>query len=175
MKKAMVAFLCGAGVVALVVAAEAAAAKKKKVSRPKYSNARHGFSIETPLFADVPKGKSLTLAAFKAPVSKASSSNVNILIQKRSTSIDAYDKLTLKELNAMGVTINSKKRSKVGGLDALHLDCEGKMVGRELRFLSLAVFKKDEVVLVTCTALKSEFKGVEKEFRACLASFKLTP
>lgn len=174
MKKTLIAFLCGAAVVALVVAAEAAAAKKK-VARPKYSNARHGFSMETPLFPDVPKGESFALAAFKAPARKAFASNVNIRIQKRSSTVDAYEKLTLKGLKGIGGTLKGKKRFKLGGLDALSMDYEAKLAGRELRFLQLAVFKKGEVVLVTCTALKSEFKSVEKEFRACLASFKLTP
>lgn len=61
----------------------------------------------------------------------------------------------------------------VSGREALIFEYEGSPEGEALRFLALAVFDLDRVFLVTCAASSDMFPNYEKEFRACIESFRV--
>jgi hypothetical protein len=132
----------------------------------------HGFAIFAPNFPKVPK-QTVIPVMFTGPAEGGFSSNVNITIQPVSTTRKAYHDQSLREFGQLGFKLNSSRDVTVSGKDAIRLDYEGKASGKDLHFLSLAVFDKDRVILVTCTALPDSFAAVEPEFNACLDSFRL--
>jgi hypothetical protein len=145
----------------------------KEPAKSSYANAQYGFSMEPPVFPEVPEDMNIVVALFSAFPKNGFSSNLNVVVQRLKTTADGYAKLTKTEFEALGITVVSEKRLKVSGRDALLLHYKGKMGGRDLQFLALAVIDADRVFLATCTALDADFNTVEPAFRACLESFRL--
>ena len=95
-------------------------------------------------------------------------------VQATRTTLQADLDSSLGQFKQLNIKVNSERRLKVSGLDAIELDYQGNVAGdRELRFFALTVIDKDRVILVTYTATPESFPKLEPEFRASLASFKL--
>jgi hypothetical protein len=139
-----------------------------------YADTVHNFSLEVPRFEAPDQGATVLVAHFFAPPSEGMAPNVNVLVERNAYTAESYKKATLDGMQTMKMTINSQKELKVGGRDALLLDYEGKQGDKAMHWLALAVVEADRVLLTTCTAAKDQFPGFEKQFRACLASFKMT-
>jgi hypothetical protein len=111
--------------------------------------------------------------AMAGPARSGFASNVNVTVQRVTTSREKFRDLSVKQFQMLRFKINSEQNLTISGKDAILFDYEGNMEGKDLRFLALAVVDTDRVFLTTCTALKSRFQEDEPEFRACLDSFKL--
>jgi hypothetical protein len=154
--------------------AATAFSRPERLPSSSYTDGVHGFSIRPPEFPIDPQGINVTPVMFFAAPENGFSSNVNVGVQKVSMTADAYYDLSIKQFKTAGLTVNSDSRTKVSGKDAIRLDYEGTLQGRELRWLALAVVEKERVILVTATSPKASFEKYEKQFRACLDSFKLS-
>ena len=138
-----------------------------------YKDGLYGFTIQAPGFPDAPAGSGAVPVMFLGPGEDGFSSNVNVGVQKTATTADAYAALSRKQFEAAGFKVNSETKARVSGKDAVLWDYEGKAQGRELRWLAMAVVDRDRVFLITGTATRDGFGKIEKEFRACLESFRL--
>jgi len=162
------------GLAAALAAAGTVLAAQALERKPSvYTDGLYGFSIQAPAFPKAGKGSNVVPAILLGPAHGGFSSNVNVMIQHVVTTRDAYRQLSLGQMKAAGFKVLSDRDETVSGKEAIRCDYEGSQAGRDLRFLVLAVMDGDRVFLVTCTALKDEFGDYQKEFEACLGSFKL--
>lgn len=138
-----------------------------------FTDGLYGLSIRPPRFSEPADGASVTRAFFAAPPSSNFAANVNVFIQKRTTTLDEYLKTSAEEFERLKFKMISETRGKVSGRDAVTVDYEGTLQGRELRWHAVVVVEKTRVIQVTCTALKTNFEDYEKEFKDCLESLSL--
>lgn len=99
---------------------------------------------------------------------------MGVQIQEVRITREAFIDLTKQQFDAAGVTLRSSSKREVSGRPAVMFDYEGQLTGRSLRFLQMAVFLPERVLLLTYTAPMSSFPGLEAEFRRSLETFKLT-
>jgi hypothetical protein len=110
---------------------------------------------------------------FFAPAENGFAPNLGVMVQASPMGLEAYAELSRGQFKELKVTVNAETRLKVAGRDALLWDYQGKMQGRELRFLALAVPDKGRVFLATFTSTTEAFAKHEKAARASLDSFTL--
>lgn len=143
-----------------------------------YRDATYGFSIE-PLEPPAPKTQAVAIQTQRLimllPPEKGFSSNINVMILPQETTRDAYIDVSKKELEALSATLLAEESLTVTGRDAVLLEYEMELSGRELHFLALSVIETDRVLLITCTAPKATFAKYEANFRKSLKSFLLEP
>jgi hypothetical protein len=166
--KNLVVAVAGLLLLGTVMAAPAGAPR-----RSVYNDANYGFSLDAPAFSSAGKGQTVVPVILTGPNVNGFASNVNVVVSSITTTRKGYRDLTLAGMKQANMKINEDRDVTVSGRDAIRYDYEGKNGGKEVHFLALAVIDKDRVVVVTCTALASEFKAMEPEFRACLDSFQL--
>lgn len=152
----------------LVVAQAPPAARQ-----PNYIDSTYGFSFASPAFPQAGAGQPAVPVIVAGPTVDGFASNVNVNIQQLATTRQGYIDLSLGQLRQLGFKINSTTEVTVSGKEGVRFDYEGKLGGRELHCLALAVVEKERVVLVTCTAQATAYQAIEPEFRACLDSFRL--
>ncbi len=152
-----------------------AVAQQATKARPTYVDPVRGFSIESPRFPQPAAVPLLTPVMFFAPAENGFASNVNVTIQPKKSTLKAYRDETLAYLKEQGIKVRAQHEVTVAGREALELDYDGESQGKSMRFLQLAVFDLDRVLLVTCTAPSATFGKYEPEFRASLASLKILP
>lgn len=140
---------------------------------PTYKDDVYRFSVDAPKFPKPPSGQSAVPVAFVGHPEDGVSPNVNVLVLNAGVSAEQYRTMTLDQFKKAGHKVNAESKKKVSGRDAYQWDYEGAQQGKELRFLALAVSDRDKVFLITCTSVKSRFDRHQKEFQACLDSFKL--
>jgi hypothetical protein len=138
-----------------------------------YQDSVYGFSINAPAFPAAGKGANVVPVVMMAPADEGFSSNVNVSVQTVAVSRDAYRDLSTAQFKQAGWKVNAQRNATVSGKDAIFWDYEGTQGGKELRWLALTVVDTDRVYIITCTALKEAFPKYEKEFQACLNSFRL--
>lgn len=130
----------------------------------------YGFSVALPAF---PKqddaGVAVTPITFTGPIHDGKVPSCNVQIQNMDATLDDFRTQSLGQFKALGVTLESEKRRKVSGKDALLLVSSG----RDVKILSLAVEVRRSIYLVTCLASISQFPTYEKVFRDLLDSFAI--
>jgi len=149
----------------------ALACPESRLASPDYTSEVYGFALTPPAFPKAQSGAAVAAIFFAAPEASFSA-NVNVAVQMQSVGLDAYRQTTLAEMEKASLTVNSQSALRISGRDALRIDYEGNLQSRKMRWLALAVLEKDHVLLVTCTALKENFEHYEKDFHACLDSFR---
>ena len=149
------------------------AAQEPAPPQSNYTDSTYGFAIDAPAFPKAGPGQPGVPVIMSGPAADGFASNVNVNIQQVATTRKEYLEQSLDQMRQVGLKVHSTSDVTVSGRDAIRLDYEGTISGRELHFLALAVIEKDRVVLVTCTALAKAFKEVEPAFRASLDSFRL--
>jgi len=155
-----------------VIGAGAAWAAAVAVHKPSvYQDGLYGFSLQGPAFPAAEKGSNVTPVMLLGPAQNGFAGNVNVMVQQVAVTRDAYRKISTDGFKAAGFKVNADRNMTVSGKDAILFDYEGTQQGLQLRFLALAVIDKERVFVVTGTALKDSFP--EKEFMACLNSFRL--
>ena len=162
-----------AGAVLALTASDLSARQDAAAKASVYTNAAYGFSLTPPTFDKPAKESGAQTAMFFAPVRNAFAANLGVNVQETKMSLDDYIELSKKQFAAAELTMISETRKKVSGRDAVAWEYEGTMKGRALRWSALAVSDPGRVYLLTGTAAKADFELVEKEFKACLESFKL--
>jgi len=139
-----------------------------------YADPYFGFTLAAPAFPGGDSVPAVIPVMMFGPSQGGFSSNVNVTVQRRKTTRDAYHTQMLAEFKAAGLTLNATRNVTVSGKDAIQMDYQGTMGGRALRWLVLAVIDTDRVLLVTCTCPQERFAEHKAAFEACLASFRLT-
>ena len=161
--------LAAAGLVLVV----AAAAQAPKDPRSTYSDAVYGFAFDAPRFPPAGADQVAIPVNVSGVGEGGFASNVNVMVQPKAASRKAYRDRAIAQFKQMGLTLHAARDLTVSDRDAALFDYSGRIAGRDLHFLALAVIAKDRVFLVTCTATAGAFKRLEPEFRACLDSFRL--
>lgn len=128
-----------------------------------------GISIEVPLEegAEAPMHQ---VAMFFLPSSDRFAANVNILKQKYSETISAYDKLSTSQFKSLNMTVITRELS---GSEALY-EYKGNSQGRALHWYSRAIKRGAYIYLVTATGLESDWKKQEQELKESVDSFVVT-
>jgi hypothetical protein len=137
-----------------------------------YTSETYGFTFRPPAYPRVQSGMAMT-AMFLAPPEANFSANVNVVVESAPMTLDEHRKMALADLKKASFTVTAESTPMVSGRPAYQVEYEGMLQNRKMRWLALGVLAKDRVYLVTCTALRENFEHYEKEFRACLASFRL--
>lgn len=146
------------------------------VSKPStFVDGQYGYTLTTPRYAAIKPNPSTMTATFYAPVEDSFAANIGVMIQQVRMTREEYRKISLDGFKQANYKVNTERDRKVSGKDAILWDYEGPLQGRDYRYLALAVIGADRVYLVTGTAPKESFSKYEREFRACLDSFRLTP
>lgn len=161
-------------IAALVAASSAAAYQGGAAKRAAYADDVYGFSIDAPRYPGAaPTTGGVVFIAY-GPDKGGFAPNLNVSVQPTATTLKDYDELSTGQFKRIGLKLNARRERKVSGWDAVEYDYEGELrPGQKLRFLSLAVVQPDRVVLATHTIPADAFPGMEAEFRASLASFRL--
>lgn len=165
--------ILGWGLMTLVMAG--AAASESRPAPRKYVDQVQGFSLGVPGAAQSVKERTV-VASFSVGVDDGFVSNVNIIVDPVKTTLAEYMEKSLEELKLRnpGAKYNSIQTIQVSGKPAQLLDIEASGAGRRLRFLQLVVADDDRVFILTCTApAENGFLARQKEFQACVESFRL--
>jgi hypothetical protein len=136
-----------------------------------YVNPTYGFTLRAPGFAELPAGEQATVAMFLAPPTDGDTINVNVIVNRASTTRADWVARSKKEFGEVGFTTIAERNLSVNGWDAVEIEYSGALEGNDFHWLSLSVITNDRVYLVTCTASAPAYAAAEKEFRACLQSF----
>lgn len=148
------------------------AAQEGAPKRSTYTDPTAGFMLAAPAFPKAGPGQLAVPVVMSGPTVDGFASNVNVNIQQIATTRKGYLDLSLGQMRQIGLKVNSHRDLTVAGKDAIEFDYEGNLGGRDLHFLALAIIEKEQVILVTCTALAASYKEIEPEFKACLESFR---
>ena len=158
----------------LLILSIAWGAEPDKPAGATYTDYDYGFSLALPKFEGRGQQTELLMSYHAAAVG-GFSSNLNIHAQKGKFTRDQYRALSEGQMKQVGFTIHSTEELQVSSADALLLDYEGKLQETPLHWLALAVIRDDHVLLVSCTAMESQFPMVKEQFLNSLKTFKLTP
>jgi hypothetical protein len=169
MKKTLAVLMCA------LLMAGSAWAYHRAAKRSRFVDEVFGYALDTPRFPGADPKSAGTNAIFLGPPEEGFANNVLVMVLKQSSTVDAFHKQTLAEIERLKLKLIAKRELKVSDRQAVEYEYEGMMNGREMHFLSLSVIEDDRVVQVSCTASAKTFAAVETEFRACLASFRLAP
>ena len=162
-----------AGATLALTASEGLASPARADKPSVYSDGRYGCSLTPPAFARGEKDSSGMAASFSGFPKNGFAPNVNVMIQNVSMTLEEYRGISVGQFKQMDLTVLSETRKKVSGKDAIVWEYEGRLQGRALKWMALAVSDVDRIFLITATALKADYDPVAKEFTACLESFKL--
>jgi hypothetical protein len=136
-----------------------------------YANPTYGFTLRAPGFEEIPAGEQATVAMFFAPPKDGDTTNVNVIVNRTSTTRPDWVARSKKEFTEVGFTLLDERNRSVNGWDAVEIEYSGTLDGNSFHWLSLSVITNDRVYLVTCTASPPAYAAAEKDFRACLQSF----
>jgi hypothetical protein len=137
----------------------------------KFESASCGFRMQAPSLGDGSHG---IIAMFMADVTEEFAPNVNVMSQPAMSPAD-YRKLSVPQFEQLGFKILSDESGKLGARETITWEYSGKQQGRDLQFLSRAIFLPKRVLLATCTATPKQFGGMREAFKAALDSIELNP
>ncbi|MGB0768230.1 MAG: hypothetical protein ACPGYV_11020 [Phycisphaeraceae bacterium] len=124
------------------------------------------FDFERPAFAADGIG---TIAIHFMAAKDGFSSNVNLIAQPFAGTMEAYDQISMKEFEQMGLTVIEKTNTD----GVLRYHYKGVQNGLPLRFFSKAVQVDNRVYLATATTLQKEWETVSQELVRSVESFEL--
>jgi len=127
-----------------------------------------GFSIE-PLESASAAAPYVPLA-MAMPRTDGFSPNVNVNIQPYPGSLEDYLELTRRQMQAVGATFVEEPR--IDG-STLRLEYAGTLNGRDLRWSAAAVQDGERILLVTATALASQWDDLGARLQRVVESFRL--
>lgn len=165
----------GFGLALVAVAAVAAWSRgAEEPERPEayYFDRNQGIGLEPPELGSPASGTHM-VAAFSGPPKRGFASNVNVQVQHVKANREAYREISLKQFKDMGLEVLVDEDRKVQGLDAVYWEYKGTMQGRDLHWVSLAVIRKGDVVLVTGTAPAGRWETDGPKLEASIESLKL--
>jgi hypothetical protein len=137
-----------------------------------YRNATIGFTLQPPEFKAKASAPNRQVASFYAPpTSDGFAPNMNIQVQKWAKGLEAYIELSESQFDQAGFDVRESKEFDIGDRAAVRWMYTGRVQGRELQFLALAVERGEDVILLTCVAPMRVFKDHEPAFRKSLESF----
>ena len=167
MRSMIAAFVLG------LLAASAAWGVQGKVARSVYRDEVDGYSVEVPRFPKVGPATAGLRAVFSGLATEGVATNLNILVQPLAgLDLAKYRKATGERFQRNGMKVHQDTLIKVSGRDAIAYDYELGTPEGKFRVVSIAVFDRERVILVTGTAELDQFAAVESELRASLASLK---
>ena len=135
----------------------------------RYENVIHNFSMQPPQFAQ-DSGKLRTIAQFYAAPKDGFAAHVTVQALHMDQSLSAYISTTKKQYKAYGLKIVRMTKQTISGAAAIEMEYEGTMQGRNLRFLTLAIERKDHILLMTGASLKIHMPSYEKSMWAAMRS-----
>jgi len=141
------------------------------IGTSEYRNAEFGFRVQLPEFGGKGSVPNRQLASFYAPsASGGFTPNMNIQVHDWDKGLEAYIELSDTQFDQAGFDVLEDKKLEIGGRSAIRWVYTGRMGGRELEFLALAVEGDKNVILFTCVAPSKDFKDHEPAFRKSLES-----
>ena len=134
----------------------------------------NGYTVTTPAFGEPPDGSVTQLWLVAGPAENGFAPYVNLQLQRFTIERNAFVKQSEEQFAAGKMKLLSKTLRDVNGLPAVVFEVEWTLDEVQLHLLSLAVFQKDRVLLLTCTAPAASFAKHEPEFKKTIESFKPT-
>lgn len=97
--------------------------------------------------------------------------NVNVQQQSIPAGLDAWWELSRGQFSAIGLSVVSSARVKVGRHDAMRFEYSGTMMGSALRWDAVGVYVGTDVWLATCTAPAAEWASWGPACKQSIDSF----
>lgn len=137
-----------------------------------YVDTANGFRLDSPDFGAVQTlgAQVLTIAG---PPEKGFSPNCNVQIQVMGGTLDEYEELSLRQFESAGWSMIEASRLTVDGKPAVRWHYRGSMRGVDFEWLSVAVERSGQFLLLTCTALKEHYAKSAELFERTTASFRV--
>jgi hypothetical protein len=126
-----------------------------------------GISMDVPV-ARVTKAPIYQIAMFFLPPVDGFAANINIQKHVFGSSIDAYVKLSISQLEQLGIKILDKKISE----NEATLEYKGRAQGKDLHWYAKAVKGEQSIYLVTATGLEKNWLTQKDELLKSVDSFK---
>jgi hypothetical protein len=136
-------------------------------------DAKFGYSVTPPEFPGPRAGDVFTRLNVLAVPDAGFASNMGVMVQEVAITRDQFVSQTKAQFVDAGMKLRSSSNRTVSGRPAVVFDYEGPVRERPLRFLQLAVFLPERVLLLTYTAPAATFGRYEAEFKRSLETFKL--
>lgn len=162
-----------AGAFFALAASEAAARPAPATAPAVYTNDVFGFSIAPPAFPKAEKTGGGQAAMFFGPPRNGFANNLNVIVQTGKMTVDEYVEASKEQFAQMEFKSLSESRLKVSGRPAALFEYEGKLQGRDLKWMAMAVVDGERIFLVTGTSAAADYAALSKEFKASLESFKI--
>ena len=127
-----------------------------------------GFSID--VLDSAPGNESTLPLMMMMPASDGFTPNVNVVIQQYPEGLDAYRKLTLTQLSALGMELIQEREISA---TTLLFEYIGNKDDRVLHHYSRAIHRDGRIYLATGTSLAKQWEAVGPALRACVDSLEL--
>ena len=137
-------------------------------------DAKFGYSVTPPEFPGPRSGDVFTRLNVLAVPDGGFASNMGVMVQEVAITRDQFVAQTKAQFEQARMKLRSSSNRTVSGQPAVVFDYEGPVRERQLRFLQLAVFLPERVLLLTYTAPAAAFGKHEAEFKRSLETFKLS-
>jgi hypothetical protein len=157
----------------LTIVLGTASASAQKARTGTYTDKVYGFSVETPGFILVPSGQQIQRLKVSGPTIEGFAANFTVVVLRKRANRKQYLEQTKKAFATMKLTLDSAKMVKISGRPALQIEYHGKVRGNDLHFLSVSVFRGQDVVTASCTTTEDTFDLYKEPCLKSLKSLKL--
>jgi len=152
---------------AIILAFGAVGALSAENPKNEYQSDSLGVSMSVPFInSDAPFYQ---IAMFFLPPSDGFAANVNIQRQKYTESIESYNKLSMKQMDAMLLTVVKREIKD----NEVIYEYMGKMKGKKFHWYVRALKRGNYIYLATATALETHWEEQKAELMKSVDSFKL--
>ena len=136
-----------------------------------YINQKYRFSFTPPPSGTNQLNSQAIIATFYGPSDRDGfANNISIAVQEGLISRDLYLGQTLSQLVSMGFTPKGHRFVETSGREGILFEFSGNLLGRPLRYLSLALIDLERVIILTATIPENEFDKVKGEYETYLKS-----
>src|ERR1051325_5807447 len=119
-----------------------------------YVDSAYHFTFSAPNLGADTASPASRIAMFFGPTVDDFSSNINIMVQNGNMAQAAYHSETLSQFRDAGLKVTVDSLVTVNGTPGIYWEYGGMMQGRDLRFVALALTRREGTYLITGTCLR---------------------
>lgn len=143
---------------AMLLAGLLAAAAYGAEEKAQFVSKEHGITMAPPEAKDS-GAQVYQIALFYLPAEDGFAANVNVQKQPYADTMEAYDKLSVSQFEALKITVLKRTLGK----DEILYEYKGTLQGAEMHFYSRAIKKGNAIILTTATALEASWEKQKAE------------
>lgn len=137
-----------------------------------YVDPTYGFSLVPPKFPVGGAGTSTTAFLAMGPASDDFAPNINVQVQDASMDLGEFITLSIDQFEEAGLAIRENKSMEFGSQQGVFWRYSGRIQGRLLEFVAIAVPFQGRFFVVTGTATPRQFEDLGAELQRAVVSFR---